>query len=74
MSSSRAYELIAIADGTKTVEGIREANAEANRRYRATPSRDGQPQPTDSIGKNTKVSKSFSTKPKNLGGRPVFVK
>ena len=61
--SLRAYELVAIADGTKTVEGIREANTERNKKYRST-SCDGQPQPPDSVGKNVK-------QPNNLGGRPV---
>jgi len=61
MSSSRAYELIAIADGTKTVEGIRE---ETNARKQAFRSRTDTKQPTDSIGKSIK-------QPNNLGGRPV---
>lgn len=61
MSSSRAYELIAIADGTKTVEGIRE---EANNRKKAFRSGTDTKQPTDSIGKKVK-------QPNNLGGRPV---
>ena len=52
IGKSRSYELIAIADGRKTAEEIREKNADANRRYRARqqgqrqdrkpgPSRDG---------------------------------
>ena len=58
MSSSRAYELIAIADGTKTVEGIREEKAESMRKSRVHNVEDTK-QPTDSVGKNTKVSKYF---------------
>ena len=38
---SWAYELLAIGGGTKTEEGSRAKNAEANRRYRESPSRDG---------------------------------
>jgi hypothetical protein len=41
---SRAYEILAIADGRKTAEETRAKNAEANRRLRAkSPSRDGLP-------------------------------
>ena len=61
--SSRAYELIAIADGTKTVEGIREEKAESMRKSRVHNVADTK-QPTDSIGKKIK-------QPNNLGGRPV---
>jgi hypothetical protein len=38
---SRADTYIQIADGTKTLAQIREENAEANRSYRHSPSRDG---------------------------------
>ena len=61
MSSTRAYELIAIADGTKTVEGIREAT---NVRKQAFRSRTDTKQPTDSVGKNVKqVVKSVMGRP-----------
>jgi hypothetical protein len=38
---SRAYEYVSIAEGKKTAEESRAKNAEANRRYRESPSRDG---------------------------------
>jgi hypothetical protein len=60
MSPSRAYELIAIADGTKTVESIREGWKERQQRVRDVTDTN---EVVDSIGKNV-------GKPKNLGGRP----
>jgi hypothetical protein len=42
LKKSRAYELLAIADGRKTVEGVRAEKAESVRRLRARPLRSGQ--------------------------------
>lgn len=63
MSPSRAYELIAIADGTKTVESIREAVNERYARNKPNAMSSDTNEVVDSIGKNV-------GKPKNLGGRP----
>lgn len=64
---SRAYELVAIADGRTTVEAVKAGNNEryhksqAEKKFRESTEK---PQPTDSVGKNVK-------QPNNLGGRPV---
>ena len=62
MSSTRAYELIAIADGTKTVEGIRERSAESMRKSRASNVADTK-QPVDSVGQIQKSKNLSTTKP-----------
>jgi hypothetical protein len=45
LSRSRAYDLIAIADGRKTVAELRLGTAERMRKHRSRPSRDGQNPP-----------------------------
>lgn len=53
LSSSRAYELIAIANGTKTVESIRAAvNERAARARSPMPSESDEPQADQALSKN----------------------
>ena len=76
LSSSRAYELISIANGEKTIEDFRERSAESMRQSRA--------QAKEAAVRNVaETSKSFANQPltennpgnppvKSKGGRPHF--
>lgn len=70
MSPSRCYEYIQIANGTKTLEQIREAKRESANRSRGYgdefPLRSGDSQPTDSTKETSRTTQSTRT------GRPAI--
>lgn len=73
MSPSRCYELVAIANGTKTLEEIREGNRERKQKERADVTESNQP--IDSQEEKQEIERtktSSSSRSNNPTGRPAI--